>query len=281
MVRWGLAGLLLLFATAGCGEPVVPRGRQFALPLMIEGRLVGSALIDTGAESELILQQPYGLEVVSSVPVILFDGSTIVPVTAPFSYTLAGIDMTSPGAIVRSSACGCDAVGADFFRRSGRVAMIDYRTGATALVGAIPHDGYEVPLAPGVNPTSQFFNSARVSIQVNGDRFVDAILDTGANVSAIRTGLARSQAGTVRLTHHVLGTISVPASQLLPFNTPGLPDLILGTDTMPLWGNVWYFAFGPQSGRAVVFRLPERAEVSLDTAEITSSGPILQSPPSN
>jgi hypothetical protein len=246
----------LLVLLAGCNQTVSPRGQQFTLPLAIEGRTDGHALVDTGAEGELILAQAYGLDVIGSVPVILFSGATQAPVTEPFAYTLAGVTMSSPGAIIRESNCACDAVGTAFFRRSGLCVRLDYRRGTAVLVDEIPRGGIEVPLTPSVGGAGAF-DSARVTIRINETSFADAILDTGANVTAMRRSLVPTNAADGRyllLSHHLLGSISVPQERVLMYDTPGLPDLIIGTDVMPAWGNVWYFTFGVSGGRAAAFR---------------------------
>ncbi|HEY3243326.1 MAG TPA: hypothetical protein VGM03_08245 [Phycisphaerae bacterium] len=266
---------ILLLVLAGCNQTVAPRGPQFNLPLTIEGRSAGNALVDTGAEGELILADSYGLPVVGSVPIILFSGAMEAGLTAPFTYTVAGVQLRTSGAIVRDSNCACDALGTGFFRRAGTCVRLDYRDGSAALVDRIPDGGIEVPLAPSLNNSGPF-TSAHIPVQINELTFADAILDTGANVTAVRALLMPpGSADTyLRLSHYVLGALSVPQARVLTYETEGLPDVIIGTDLMRAWGSVWYFSFSESGGRAATFRTSPTASDSALSGQ--NAGALLQ-----
>ena len=148
---------------------------------------------------------------------------------------------------------------------------LDYPNTRTEFLAFVPEGGVRIPFQP---PPSYLegFDSSFVEIEVAtcGDsRTVLGLLDTGTTASVMRRGLVEE--GTdkddlcpalfyrpaltpdqldVTVSHERLGTVAVRVGL---FDTPGLPDLILGTDVMRVWADRWYFSFTPQGGSVTVF----------------------------
>ena len=86
-----VAGMVTL---SGCGASIdafLPALRTtpaplFEVPLVVEGIDVGPAIVDTGGGYEVMLKDPFGLDVVDLIDVLAFGGREEVGLTGPFSY---------------------------------------------------------------------------------------------------------------------------------------------------------------------------------------------------
>ena len=252
-------GCYLAVLAAGCGDLLPPPPAPlFAVPLEIEGRPVGDAIIDTGGGFEILLRDDFGLTVVDSIDVLVFGGRESVALTEGFSYSAGGFHGFADGAIVGISSCDCNGLGIVFFRKTGVVAAIAFSDPSAAFTMSAPPGGIELPFrAP---PASlEGFNSSFIDVEVDlGGRTqtVRALLDTGAAETLLKRttfdGTPDPLFGRTRLevTHDRLGTVSVSAAI---FDNDDLPDLILGIDMMRAWGNRWYFHYTPNGGIVTVF----------------------------
>jgi hypothetical protein len=228
----------------------------FTTLLSIDGTPVGEAIIDTGGGYELLLRESFGLPVTGNVDVLAFGGAQSVDVTSGFDYTVGDVSDHADFALVGSSVCGCNGVGFQFFRKTGWVLALDFATMRASFVRTIPPGGAVIPFAAPPDTLASFDTSfVEVTVSTGGvSRSVLALLDTGTNTSVMRRGLLPDGS---RLTPHQteilvaepqLGTIAVTARL---FDTPDLPDLILGTDAMQAWSDHWYFHFAPQGGTVI------------------------------
>lgn len=293
---------ILLGLTSGCGDVFAPRpARLFSTPLMIEGEPVGPAIIDTGGGYEVMLRDSFGLQVVDRTEVLAFGGKEFVDVTEGFHYTVGGFDAEAEAALVGVSVCDCNGLGFMFFRNTGAVLALDYLNQLATFLPAVPEIGVTIRFEP-PPPFLPGFDSAFVEVEVASDdsaQTVLALLDTGTNASVIRRGLvdARGAAdclqpapvrgtggpaacGTpgnplsrnrlrVTVTREDLGAVD---ATLGLFDTPGLPDMIIGTDIMRAWSDRWYFSFTPQGGTVTV--VPERGvSAAKTTADVLSGEP--------
>lgn len=251
-----VALVLLLFS--GCGfTPQPAPGPLFVVPLSINGVDVGPAVIDTGGGYEVMLRDSFGLRTIGDVDVLVFGGREQVEVTEPFLYSAGGFETVADFAIVGLSVCDCNGLGIDFFRESGVVLVLDYPSGTAAFTATVPSGGRTLPFTP--QPTaSTLFDAAFVELTVaSGDRSVElhGVLDTGTNATLLRRGLvedapASAERWQVTMTHRTLGTVAVNARL---FDTPGLPDVIVGTDVMGALADQWYFTFAESGGTVTVF----------------------------
>ena len=250
----------LISVVSGCGgfTPGSP-APLFEVPLSIRGNDVGGAIVDTGGGFELLLKERFGLDIVDTVDVLAFGGSQSVEVTEGFAYTVGGVDVITRAAIVDPSICGCNALGFHFLRKTGLVLGIDFVQPTVVFVTRLPQGGVAIPFAA-APPHLSDFDTAFIEVQVAGggeSRTAIALLDTGATASVVRRGFVGAPSplspNTVDLTvaHHQLGFATVRAGL---FDTPGLPDLILGTDVMRVWGDRWYYSFLPSGGVVLVIR---------------------------
>ncbi len=231
-------------------------------PLTVDGTAVGEAIIDTGGGYEVILRESFGLKVIDTVQVLAFAGSETVAVTEPFAYMAGGVTSVADFALVGLSICPCNGVGYQFFRKTGTVLALDYRTMRSAfLYGDAPHDQVTIPFAP-PPPELADFDSSFLEVDVESDgnvRRILALLDTGANATVMRRGVMEGQALSTldrfdaQITRAELGTVAV---RITLFDTPGLPDLIVGTDVMAAWSDEWFFTFAPQGGSVSVVPRP-------------------------
>ena len=224
--------MLALGLLAGCGQTFPPPPAPlFTTPLVIHGRSVGSAVIDTGGAYELMLQENFGLNVLGQVEVLAFSGKEFVDITDGFPFNVGGVDAMADAALVGISVCDCNGLGFYFFRKTGTVLAIDFDSLTASFVDEAPRSdpvaGDEtsgVGLAahrrniviPFERPPLQLphFDSAFLSVQITLDgttRRVLGLLDTGTNSTLMRRGLFDSSS-----------TPQSPASEL-PLDVGALP----------------------------------------------------------
>jgi len=239
----------------------------FTAPLSVEGESIGNAVIDTGGGYEILLRESFGLSLVDTVEVLAFGGKEIVAVTESFRYSVADIEETADFALVGLSVCECNGVGFRFFRKTGTVLALDFSAARADFTSAIPDGGVSLAFKP-PPPELDGFDSAFIEVEVQfGGRSqtVLGLLDTGTNASVMRRNLfvasasAASERSNVRVGHAELGTV---AAQVTLFDTPGLPDLIIGTDIMRAWSDRWFFTFAPRGGHVTAFPLREEPNVA-------------------
>lgn len=244
---------------AACGNILPPPPAPlFAIPLEIEGRPVGDAIIDTGGGFEILLRRDFGLSIVDTVDVLVFGGRESVALTEGFSYTAGGFHGFAEGAIVGISSCDCNGVGIAFFRKTGMVAAIAFSESSAAVKALPPRGGIDLPFrSPPANLKG--FISSFIDVEIDlgtATQTVRALLDTGASETLVKRKLVPAGSeqifGRVRLeiTHDRLGTVSVSAAL---FDNDDLPDVILGIDMMRAWGDRWYFHYTPDGGNVTVF----------------------------
>lgn len=272
-----LAALLAgLGGAIGCDAVVFERRAPlFYTPLTVDGESVGDAIVDTGGGYEIILRESFGLKVTDTVEVLAFGGKEFVAVTEPFRYQVDEFHGTADFALVGLSICECNGVGFHFLRRNGMRLRLDYPTMQAEFVpGALSDfNGITTPFDP-PPPELSGFDTAFVEVLVESggtSRPMLALLDTGSNGTIVRKELFPADATLpadrqdVRITRAEWGTVAVRA---VLFDTPGLPDLIIGTDVMAAWSDRWEFTFTtPGGGEVAVF---PRSEYSAESA----SGPI-------
>lgn len=254
---------LILPWLGGCGDVLVPLSQNslFYLPMAVEGESIGLGFVDTGGEFEVLLRQPYGLDIVGEVDVLTFRGSERVDVTEPFVYTFGSVTARTSGAIVGLSSCICNGVGFQFFNKTGLVLGLDFSSGEATLLDAPPPGGVVIPFA---SPPADLsgFDSTFLSVEVTGPDGVvrlAALLDTGATTTILRRGLVGSGSPfspdrlDVTVGHPSLGLVAINVGLL---DTQGLPDVILGNDFMSALGQNWYFDFDSSERSIIVFLTP-------------------------
>lgn len=246
----------------------------FTVPLEVEGNSVGSAILDTGGAYELLLREDFGLPVVGEAEILSFAGRERVAVTSGFNYTAGGIKTVSDGAIVGLSICDCNGLGFKFFRKTGVVLGLDFPNAAAAFFLSVPETGVVLPFEPPPRRLARF-DSAFVNVRIRfGERDVAALglLDTGAAATLIRRdvlGISTFSSGerfNTVVTQERLGAASV---RVASYDSPDLPDLIIGTDVMRAWGDRWYFAFADSGGEVVI--LPATAQEDGDVADLAAA----------
>ena len=253
-----ITGLILGALLSGCGQEA-PSGwpDYLKVSLDVAGQQVEPALIDTGGGYELLLREPYGLKLVGTGQIIAFTGAEIVGVTEPFAYAAGGVEAVAGFALVGSSICDCNALGFEFFRRSGIILEVDFPAEKATLHESLPPEGITIPFSERPEALSGF-DGALVELEVTTSgqtRSLIGVLDTGAPNSVLsegafpnaRTGLTGRLAAD--LTHDQLGTVRV---NLPLFDNPDLPELIVGLDVMRLWADVWFFRFDEVGGSVTV-----------------------------
>lgn len=259
--RATLVGLLVavLSVSSGCGSVFPQPAPLFTVPLTVEGQEVAPAIVDTGGGFEILLKESFGLPLLGRAEVLAFGGSEVVEMTTKLTYSAGGYEASAPFALVGISSCECNGIGFHFFRKTGLVLGIDFETRQASFETRIPQIGTLIPFSPPVEPLSEF-DSSFIDVEI-GPGFdppgrgeglrVLALVDTGSNITAMRRGLiptlddAGAERIFINIDHPLLGTLVI---EVLVFDTPGLPDVILGTNAMQAWGDQWYFIFGPQSG---------------------------------
>ncbi len=266
--------------TAGCGDVLAPPAAPlFAVPLEVEGRPIGDAFVDTGGGYELMLKEAFGLELVDVIDVLAYRGLEEVYVTEGFSYSVGGHDTFARFALVGLSICDCNAVGYHFFRETGVVLGLDFSTRQTSFNADIPPGATTIPFHPPPAGLADFESAfIEVTVTAGGEsRRLLGVLDTGATITVILrdlfppTGAVDPNRREVTIAHPALGTVQATLSV---FDTPGLPDLILGTDVMQTWANRWYFDFSAGGGVVGVLREPQPT-IPPDPMPQASTGPSL------
>lgn len=219
--------MLALGLLTGCGQTFPPPPAPlFTTPLVIDGRSVGSAVIDTGGAYELMLQENFGLNVLGQVEVLAVGGREFVDITDGFPFNVGGVDAMADSALVGISVCDCNGLGFYFFRKTGTVLAIDFDSLTASFVDESPRSA---PVASdatsGVGPAAQrqnvviaferppsqlpHFDSAFLSVQITlkgTTRRVLGLLDTGTDSTLMRRGLFDSSSSTSQS----------PASELPP-----------------------------------------------------------------
>ena len=252
------AGLALASLLAGCGNILTSSSAPlFAVPLTVEGESVGDAIIDTGGAFEVMLREDFGLRIVDSIEVLVFGGPETVGLTEGFNYTAGGVAGSASGAIVGVSSCDCNGVGIDFLRKRGVILALAFAEPSVAFLPAVPEPGVTFDYVRPPPHLSKFYSSF-IEVNVTGNdtsASVLGLLDTGAANTAIRRDVLDDPPGGltnrlwITVENDYLGPVTVSATL---FDTPGLPDVILGTDAMRAWGNRWYFAFTHRGGSVTV-----------------------------
>jgi len=275
---------VVLLLLAGCGDVIAPpQAPLFYLPMEVRGEPIGTGFVDTGGEFEVLLRQPFGLEIVDEIDVLVFGGRERVRVTEPFVCTVDTVTTMTGGAIIGLSASDCNGVGFRFFHMTGKVLGLDFSTGEASLLDAMPPGGVVVqfssppPFLPG-------FDSSFVDVEVNGPgatAFLTGLFDTGATTTVLRRGLVGSgrAVGPDRLDitvgHPSLGVVAINVGL---FDTDGLPDIIMGTDLMGTLAKRWYFDFAPGCQALSVFasepddrtQPTDMADVKADSRSLTA-----------
>lgn len=254
----------MLATAAGCGNfAESTASRLFSVPLIVQGEPVGEAVIDTGGGYEILLREPFNLDVVGTVDVLAFGGRELVELTEGFAFYAGGIASQTPFAIVGLSACDCNGLGFHFFRKAELVVALDFSSHRVTFLPTLPVDGVTIPFEP---PPAALvdFDTAFIPVRVaagweapspGSGVTVPALLDTGATVTVMRRDLLGENGArsgdrlNVTITHPILGTLGISA---MLFDTSGLPDVILGLDVMRTWADRWYFSFTPGAGAVTV-----------------------------
>ena len=262
---------VLVGLVAGCGD-IFPPGQAplFAVPLTIDGQPVGDAIIDTGGAYEVLLRETFGLRVIDTVDVLVFGGYEQVDLTEGFSYAVGGFQTEANGAIVGISSCDCNGLGIGFFRQTGAVLGLRFSDPGAVFLATVPEEGTRLAFAP-PPPGLTTFQGAFIEVEVTADgdrRALLGLLDTGTSDTLLRRGLVGDPGPAwlnwdrVTVKNGELGTITLNAAL---FDTPGLPDMILGTDLMRAWGDRWYFSFTPTGGTVTVVPANEPSTRSVPT----------------
>lgn len=244
----------------------------FSVPLAIEGESIGPGIIDTGGDFELMLREPFGLKIVDSIEVRAFGGTESVDVTEGFDYTAGGWQSHADAAIVDVSVCECNGLGYHFFRKTGAVLALDFENRQASFHGVVPANGVKIGFAPPPPHLSDFYSSfIEVEVAAEGEsRTVSGLLDTGSTSTVMRRGLVGSSSDpttdrlNVTVSQPHLGTVAVQAAL---FDTPGLPDIILGTDALGAWSDRWYFSFTLEGGTVTVYPRDEPTTRDADNAQ--------------
>lgn len=252
-------GAALMWA-GGCGSFTnTAPGPLFAVPLLVEDGDVGPALLDTGGGFEVMLRQSFGLDIVGSAEVLAFGGFETVELTSGFRYNAGGVETIADTAIVGVSSCDCNAVGFRFLRKTQSVLMIDFDLMQAGIVAFMPEHDVAIAFEGPPDHLAEFDTSfLTVDVTIDGKvQSIKALLDTGANTTVMRRSLAgvtsafNPDRAEAQISHPVFGKV---ATTVVLFDTPRLPDMIIGTDVMDNWADVWYFEYGYLGGQiGVVF----------------------------
>jgi len=267
------AAVWVLPGVAGCGNTLTlpaPAAPLFTIPVSVNDQPVGPAIVDTGGGYDLMLADRLGLTVVETVEILVFHGITTAGVTEPFRYAAGGFETTADTALVNVDLCDCNAVGFFFLRKTGAVLGLDFTSGEATLTARSPTGGSYVPFAAPPPQMSDFDTSFMEVELSDGDGHtvtVTALVDTGSNTTLMRRGIVGPAAGAngdrvdVFVSRPELGTV---AARIGSYETPGLPDLIIGTDVMRVWSHSWHFLYSPYGGfiRTVPRSLPDQNEIA-------------------
>lgn len=262
----------LALVVTGCGNtPTLPArpAPLFSIPVSVNDEPVGRAVIDTGGGYDLMLADGLGLEIVETVEILVFHGIVTAGVTESFRYAAGGFETTADRALVGVDLCDCNGLGFFFLRKTGAVLGIDFARGEATLTTSPPTDGVYMPFAAPPPQMSNFDTSFMEVELSDGDGAtvtVTALVDTGSNTTLMRRGIvgpAEVSDGSrveVFISRPELGTV---AARIGVFDTPGLPDLLIGTDVMRAWSNEWHFLYRSEGGfiRAVPRSLPDQDEI--------------------
>jgi len=267
-----VAGLRLVGFAMGCGNTLTlpaPAAPLFTVPVFVNDELVGPAIVDTGGGYDLILADRLGLEIIETVEILVFHGITTAGVTESFRYAAGGFETTADTALVDVDLCDCNGLGFFFLRKTGAVLGVDFTSGEATLTARSPTGGAYLPFAT-PPPQMSDFDTSFIEVELSdGDGqsvTVTALVDTGSNTTLMRRGIVGSTKGSngdrvaVFISRPELGTIS---ARIGAYDTPGLPDLIIGTDVMRAWSNRWHFLYEPEGGfiHTVPRSLPDQAEI--------------------
>lgn len=242
----------------GCGDLFGGFTPLLTAPLVVNGEPVDPAIVDTGGGYELMLRERFGLDIVDTIEVLAFGGRELVGLAQGFPYEVGGVGATADVALVGISACDCNGVGFFFFRKTGVTLEMDFSRRSVTFVTETPTGGVALPFEP-PPPWMQNFDSAFITVEVTTDgasREVLGLLDTGTNSTVLRRDLIGGANRlfpnrlSVTLRHEALGVVE---ARVTLFDTPGLPDLIIGVDVMRAWADRWYFRFHPRGGTVTVF----------------------------
>jgi hypothetical protein len=260
MARWAVG---LAWSLSGCGGFPAPPAPLFSVPLEVEDTEVAPAILDTGGDYEILLQDPFGLAVVGQIEVLAFGGRELVEMTEGFTYSAGGFETTAPFALVGLSVCDCNGLGFRFFQKTGVVLGLDFPNRRASFLAKAPTEGLLIPF--GMPPAHLYgFRTSFILVRIGLGLDVPpegaalpvvALLDTGSNITAVQRSLfgLRVKPGQDRIDmtidHSELGTL---AANVEVFETRGLPDLILGTDAMRAWASDWVFSFTAEGGAVTV-----------------------------
>lgn len=252
-VRVLVTALAVLAAglTHGCGldlfmPPVAP---LFTTPITVNGSPAGNAIIDTGGGYDLMLKERHGLAVIKTLDILIFDGISTAELTVPFTYTAGGFEARAGTALVGVDLCDCNGVGYFFMRKTGTVLGLDFERASASFDLTIPTDAVSIPFAPPPANMADFDTSFLEVVLSDNEGHavtVTALIDTGATTTVMRRGLIGTVSSllgdrvSVLIARGELGTVSASVGL---FDTPGLPDLLIGLDVMRAWSNNWHFTY--------------------------------------
>ncbi len=276
---------VILFSVAtialavGCGDTTLLSPTPailFTTPITVNGQPAGDAIVDTGGGYDLMLRERHGLAVVQTLEILIFDGITTAEVTEPFPYSAGGFEATAGVALVGVDLCDCNGLGYFFLRRTGAVLSLDFNRESASFGMTAPEVGVSIPFAaPPAN--MEGFDTSFIEVELSGGDgnavTITALIDTGASATVMRRGLlgttpaiASAFSGNrtdILITRGELGTVSASVGL---FDTPGLPDLLIGLDVMRAWSNNWSFVYDDQGG--TIYAVP-RSE--FDSPDVVAS----------
>jgi len=243
----------------GCGDVLPPDPAPlFTIDLKVNGEPVDSAILDTGGGYELMLRESIGLPVHDEVEVLAFGGRETVGLAEGFSYTIDGISLTAKAALIGLSVCDCNGVGFLFLRRSGKTLGVDFAGNKAFLLDRAPQGGLQLSFGDPPD-TLPRFDSAFVIVNVSagGQTLrLNGLLDTGTNSSVMRRGLFSGATRPLQPDRMAVtigrSELGVVAANVRLFDTPGLPDIVIGTDVMRAWSDRWFFTYSPRGGVVTV-----------------------------
>lgn len=278
-----LATIYLAASVAGCGQDslLLPAPAVlFTTPITVNGQPAGDAIVDTGGGYDLMLRERHGLEVVDTLDILIFDGISSAGVTEPFTYAAGGFEAPATVALVGVDLCDCNGIGYFFMRRTGAVLNLDFERASASFDTVLPRDGVSIPFA---TPPAQMeaFDTSFIQVELadaGGDSVVvTALVDTGAGATVMRRGLLGTTSGMpgaprgdradILIIRHELGTVSANVGL---FDTPGLPDLLIGVDVMRAWSNNWSFQYDGEGGTIHVVPRTGFGSPEIDGGNLTS-----------
>lgn len=250
---------MLIMAFAGCDNATffaAAPDNLFTTPVTANGTVLESAIIDTGGGFDLMLSDHVGsgLDIIDSVDILAFNGVLTANIAEPFPYSVGDFEAVADQAFVDLGLCNCNALGFFFFRKTGAVLEINFLDGHASFLDAAPGGRAAIPFAdPPV--TLPEFDTSFMTVQVAGNDgtlvTVNALVDTGSNITSLRRGVLIASPtldGThaeILITRAELGTVH---ARVTLFDSPGIPDLVIGTDVMAAWSDEWYFEYDTRGG---------------------------------